>query len=175
MSFIGVFTTSKNEIKLKHLLKETSKCHHIFYLHDDNIRNMKNITFETILIGKNIDSSKEKIRNLVQKADYLILNNDEKDNVEILKDLNLNLITYGLGSKCTITVSSIEEEQIMLCLQRSIKTPQRIKIEPQEMPLPLKQKEDIYALLEAETLVMLYPDLKNAKPKEEYNFGKYNQ
>lgn len=160
MSFIGVFTTNKNETKLKHLLKEVSHHHHLFYLHEDTIRNVKNITFETILIGKDIEKSKERIRQLVQKANYLILNVDRKDNVEILKDLNLNLITYGLGSKCTITASSMEEENILICLQRSLKNSEGIVLEPQEFAFKIEPQEDHYAIMEYASLSLLYPELK---------------
>ncbi|MBR1802820.1 MAG: hypothetical protein IJ777_02470 [Clostridia bacterium] len=161
MSFIGVLTTAKNENKLKHLLKESSSNNHIFYLHKDNVSNVRNITFETILIGKPIEISKEKVRSLVQKANYLILNSDRKENVEILKELNLNLITYGLNSKCTITTSSIGEEQMMICLQRGIEIPSGKMIEPQEFLLKIENEEDSYTMMEFATLSLLYPDLKN--------------
>lgn len=159
MSLIGILTTTKNENKLKHLLKETSSNHHIFYLHEDNINNVKNITFETILIGKTIEIPKEKIRKLVEKANYLILNTDKKENVAMLENLNLTLITYGLGSKCTITTSSMEEDQMMICLQRGIKTPIGRMIEPQEISFKIQNEEDSYTMMEFATLSLLYPDL----------------
>ena len=171
MSFVGILTTAKNENRLKHVFKEASSVSRIFYLHETNIDNVKNIKFETILIGKEIEDKKEQVRNLVQHAKYLILNSDRKENVAILENLKLNLITYGFGSKCTITASSIEDEQVMICLQRGVKSPSGKMLEPQEFKLKIETEVDTYTIMEEAALILLYPDLyigSKAK-KERYN------
>lgn len=173
MSFVGILTTAKNENRLKHVFKEASSTSRTFYLHEANIDNVKNIKFETILIGKEIEEKKEQVRNLVQNAKYLILNSDRKENVAILENLNLNLITYGFGSKCTITASSIEEEQVMVCLQRGIKSPSGKMLEPQEIEMKLEQEGDSYTSMEEAALMLLYPDLYigNQSKKERHDSG----
>lgn len=45
------------------------------------------------------------------------------------------LITYGLSGKASITASSIENDEMMLCVQRTISDVTGRKIEPQEIPV----------------------------------------
>ena len=156
MSFIGILTNSKSENILKHLFKEKSETDNIFYLNERNINNVKNIKFETVLIGKKIANNKEQIREIAQKAKYLVLNTDEKENIKIFENVNVNLITYGFNLKSTVTISSIEEEFVMVCLQRGIISSKGENIDPQEIELKAK---DVYTNMEEAILMLLYPNL----------------
>ncbi len=52
------------------------------------------------------------------------------------------IITYGLGTQNTVTLSSRSQEGCMLALQRDIITLDGTRVERQEIPLPpLKQPE----------------------------------
>ena len=51
---------------------------------------------------------------------YLIVNTDKNTYVNILNNDRICIITYGLNHKCTVTASSIKEENIMIALQREI-------------------------------------------------------
>ena len=57
------------------------------------------------------------------------------------------VITYGLSSRDSLTLSSLEEP--VLCIQRTLPRPDGAAIEPQEIPLPplLEPAEQLLPLL----------------------------
>ena len=84
------------------------------------------------------------------------MNTDIKENIELLENLTLNLITYGFNSKATITTSSVEEQKMLICLQRGIKNLQGKIIEPQEIEIETSQEISSYALMEFISLKLLF-------------------
>ena len=60
--------------------------------------------------------------NICKYTQYLVVNTDNNKNTDILKGKLKSVITYGLNHKCTITVSSVKEEFIMIAIQREIVT-----------------------------------------------------
>lgn len=48
----------------------------------------------------------------------------------------LQLVGYGLSPRDTLTLSSLAGTERLLCLQRSLLTPDGVLLEPQEAPLP---------------------------------------
>lgn len=155
MSFIGILTDHKNEIYLKREL-ENSPDNETFFLSEKTIDNVRNIKFDTFLLGKKIEESSEIIRSIVQKASYVIMNSDIKENVSLLDNLDLMLITYGYHSKATVTISSTEENGVMLCLQRSIVNKYGEEIEPQEFEIQTDEKVSDYAVMELASLKLIY-------------------
>jgi len=106
-------------------------------------------------------------------SDYVIINNDSG-----LKDKSLNarfcfvnmdnkvkgdirvsgtLVTYGIGIKNTVTVSSIEENNFVYCLQSYIYINNEETIEPQEIPINIEIHNDthLYALLVSITIALI--------------------
>lgn len=155
MSFIGILTDHKNEIYLKREL-ENSPDNETFFLSEKTIDNVRNIKFDTFLLGKKIEESSEIIRSIVQKASYVIMNSDIKENVSLLDSLDLMLITYGYHPKATVTISSAEENGVMLCLQRSIVNKYQEDIEPQEFEIQTDEKVSDYAVMELTSLKLIY-------------------
>lgn len=155
MSFIGILTDHKNEIYLKREL-ENSPDNEMFFLSEKTIDNVRNIKFDTFLLGKKIEESSEIIRSIVQKASYVIMNSDIKENVSLLDNLDLMLITYGYHPKATVTISSAEENGVMLCLQRSIVNKYQEDIEPQEFEIQTDEKVSDYAVMELTSLKLIY-------------------
>lgn len=155
MSFIGILTDHKNEIYLKREL-ENSPDNEMFFLSEKTIDNVRNIKFDTFLLGKKIEESSEIIRSIVQKASYVIMNSDIKENVSLLDSLDLMLITYGYHPKATVTISSAEENGVMLCLQRSIVNKYQEDIEPQEFEIQTDEKVSDYAVMELTSLKLIY-------------------
>lgn len=131
MFFIGIITNQKNELYVRNELSNFLQEENIIFINDKNISNIKNVKFETIIIDYKIDNKLE-LRNIISNTKYVILNSDIETNLEILNDLNLTVITYGFNNKATFTVSSIEENSIIICLQRIIYNKNKEKIEPQE-------------------------------------------
>ncbi len=134
MFFIGIITNQKNELYIRNALSNFLQEENIIFINDKNISNIKNVRFETIIIDYKIDN-KQELRNIISNTKYVILNSDIETNLEILNDLKLTVITYGFNNKATFTVSSIEENSIIICLQRIIYNKNKEKIEPQEFEI----------------------------------------
>ena len=89
------------------------------------------------------------------KASYCLVNTD--NNLESSINLFGNMITFGLSSKNTVTVSSIDGASFVYCLQRFIGLNNTKVIEPQELPVHLNYKDDneLYAVMAAITIGLL--------------------
>jgi hypothetical protein len=156
MSLIGIYTQSVNEPYLKQQLTDILPENQIFFLKENSIQNLTNIKFSIILIGKKMIKNNTNFKAIIEKSDYLIFNTDIKENIELLENLTLNLITYGFNSKATITTSSVEEQKMLICLQRGIKNLQGKIIEPQEIEIETSQEISSYALMEFISLKLLF-------------------
>lgn len=136
MSFVGVICNSKQERYIKQILTINLPNENIIILKEDTIENFKNITFETIAVfsyEEKIFRKKETITNMIQKAKYFVINSDEKILLYEIKMISGSIITYGFNTKSTVTTSSVNEESILICIQRMIKNRLQEAIEPQEM------------------------------------------
>lgn len=143
MFFVGVITNQKNEEYVKKELSAILPTENIIFINDRNITNIKNIKFEVVIIDNKINNKIE-LRKIIADAKLILLNTDIQMNLETLNNLNLTIITYGFNSKSTFTVSSIEENHIIICLQRNIYNNKRIEIEPQEFRLEIEENIEKY-------------------------------
>ena len=155
MPFIGILTEHITEIYLNEQLKRR-KWGKVFFLDEKTIENMHNIRFETFLLGKKVVENQDTIRYIAQNASYFVLNSDIKENLCVFENLDLKVITYGYNQKATITTSSVEENKMMICLQRSIKNVYQEKIEPQEFEFEMSEEINNEALMEFASLDLLY-------------------
>ena len=69
---------------------------------------------------------------------FIIINADIDFKNEEFDNKERYVISYGLNSKATVTASSIGDKQIVICIQRAIKDINNNEIEPQEIPIILK-------------------------------------
>lgn len=74
------------------------------------------------------------IHNL-EDSSIIIANGDNHDIVMTLGQYHNNVITCGLSGICTITLSSIMDEEIVICIQRNITDACGNCIIPQEVPV----------------------------------------
>ena len=155
MFFIGVITNQKNELYIKNELSKILPANNVIFITEKNIPNVKNIKFETIIIDTKINNIIE-LRKILSNSKYIILNSDIKLNLEAIENLNLIVITYGFNNKSTFTVSSIEDNNIIICLQRVIFNKNGKKIEPQEYDLNYKENVDKYAVIAMKITEILY-------------------
>lgn len=155
MALIGILTEPKNKLYLQEELKKR-KLEEVFFLTENTILNMHNVKFDIFLLGKKISKNQELVRTLAKGADYFIFNSDIKENLPLLEDLDLKIITYGYNQKATITASSIDENKMMICLQRGIENIKQKKIEPQEIEIEVTNKMQGVAGMELVGLQLLY-------------------
>ena len=157
MSLVGILTEKAHENYIMQGLEAKNfKQDQVFFLKANTIKNLKNIKFETIIIGKKVSKNKEIVRELMQNAKYVIFNSDITENLNLLEDLSFKLITYGFNPKATVTTSSVEEGKIMVCIQRTIKNLKENEIELQEITRDLPSNISSYAVMELLILELLY-------------------
>ncbi|EJO5348707.1 hypothetical protein NRP93_002839 [Clostridium botulinum] len=140
------------------------------YSEDENfvkhIHNMINI------LDLELDYSKE---NSLLNSEYIVINEDSNFhsnsinceycfiNMDLFKNKNMDVngvvITYGLGNKNTVTLSSLEQESIgiVYCIQRYIEIHKEKIIEPQEIPLDIYYKDEsfLYAYMVIITVALI--------------------
>lgn len=155
MALIGILTEPKNKLYLQEELKKR-QLEEVFFLTENTILNMHNVRFDIFILGKKISKSQELVSTLAKGADYFIFNSDIKENLPLLEDLDLKIITYGYNQKATITASSVDENKMMICLQRSIENIKQKKIEPQEIEIEVTDKMQGVAGMELVGLQLLY-------------------
>ncbi len=150
MTFIGVATAGKDEAYITENIEKNlkDKSVKVISINKNSIENIKNVRFETILIddvfiGENknkiSDNQKEFLKKIIRNSKNIILNSDIQENLEVIKNLNLSIITYGFNSKATITMSSLEDDGMLVCLQRNIKLIDGTVVEQQEIKLSEKE------------------------------------
>lgn len=155
MSFIGIVTNSKNEESMVKKIFKLFPADNIIFITSKNIDNIRNIQFETVVINGNIKDD-VKLKNIITKSKYVILNTDVELEKEFWKDLNLTIISYGFNNKATFTISSVSENNIIICLQRTIKNILNEKIEPQEFKEENDTNVDINEILYEKIVQLIY-------------------
>ena len=155
MSFIGIVTNSKNEESMVKKIFKLFPADNIIFITSKNIDNIRNIQFETVVINGNIKDD-VKLKNIITKSKYVILNTDVELEKEFWKDLNLTIISYGVNNKATFTISRVSENNIIICLQRTIKNILNEKIEPQEFEEENDTNVDINVILYEKIVQLIY-------------------
>lgn len=88
---------------------------------------------------------------------YVLVNMDSFNGCKA--SIRGDVITYGFGSKNTITLSSIESEtgNLIYCIQRYINKKSMTALQPQEVPVTMNFDDDelLYALMSGLTIVMI--------------------
>ena len=64
--------------------------------------------------------------------DKIVLVNTDGGNFGLLNMKRAYVITYGFSSKATLTLSGIEDDHIVICLQRTVTDLSGRQIDPQE-------------------------------------------
>lgn len=120
-------------------IKEELQNYNIEFIHinKDSIKNIKNIIFEEIIFLEDINLNSDEyefMNKIVLKTKYVIVNADIEINIlkYIKIDCPIKVITFGFNSKATITISSVKDDKIIVCLQREIEKMNKGIIESQE-------------------------------------------
>ena len=155
MSFMGIITNPKNENYIKKFLKKYINIEYVIFINEKNIENMRNIKFDTILLGRKFEEN-EMLNEIIRKCKYLILNSDLKVYDNKLDNLNIQIITYGFNQKATITTSSVEEDKIVVFLQRSIVNMYKQYVEQMEISIDIDKNTETYAVMESIAILLIY-------------------
>ena len=152
MPFIEIITDLKSQAQLSKIInKESVNNCEIMYIREKNIENIKNIRLDTLVLNQAIDKI-EIIQKIVNNTKNLVLNIDlNENNFE-----DVNLISFGYNSKSDITISSIEEDEVLICIQNTITSIYGRKIEPQEIKVNVKSDINIYNIMIIIALTALY-------------------
>ncbi|MBO5413880.1 MAG: hypothetical protein J6A29_06360 [Clostridia bacterium] len=136
MPFIGIISDEKSENHIRRELLERLKINEssILFIKEKSIDNIKNIKFETVLLAREFKNM-EILKKILTNTKYLIVNSDLNNNLKMLEELQLTVITYGFNSKATITISSVVEDKVLVCLQRDIVNSKGKTIEAQEFEI----------------------------------------
>lgn len=147
MPLVGIIAKKREVEAIKKELK--GKNVELVEITKDSIKNLKNIKFGEMIFLENIKFKEEEykyMKELISKTQYLILNEDIE--MDILNEIKfqkpVKLITFGFNAKATITVSSVTEEKIIVCLQRDIKKSNNEILECQEMQIKNINTKKIY-------------------------------
>ena len=142
MPFIGIIAKEcdSNFIKNEILKNSDGIKFEIFNINKNNIENIKNIKFETIIIDDNVDyllDNSKYLEYIIKKCKYLIINSDIiKYNITIPTN-GIHIITYGLNNNAIITISSVKDEDILVCIQENYKDINGKLIEQQEINIKI--------------------------------------
>ena len=140
MALIGIIANKKDVQLIKKEIK--SRDIEIIEITENAIANLKNIKFDEIIFMKDIklmESTYKYMNEIISKVKYLIINSDIQ--IKVLQEANIKnlvkLITFGFNTKATITISSIKDDKIIICVQRNIEKNQNNFIEVQEKEITI--------------------------------------
>ena len=154
MPFIEIITDQKSQTQLNKVLtkKMVNNCD-VLYIKEKNIENTKNIKLETLILNRKIENN-EIMNKILKNSKNAIVNMDLNVNVD--KITKANIITFGYNSQSDITISSVEEDQILICIQNTITSIYNRKIEPQEIKVKVKSDINVYNIMIIIALTSLY-------------------
>lgn len=155
MFFVGIITNHKNEMYARKELLKIGMEENVIFISEKNISNVKNVKFETLIIDDGLENKVE-LRKIIENARYIILNSDVSIDLKLIDSLNLTVITYGFNNKATFTVSSIDESNMIICLQRVIYNVDNEVTEPQEFKLEVPENVEKHIAISLYIMKVLY-------------------
>lgn len=156
MIFIGIVTDSKSENNITELLKNNNSLNenNVIFIKEKNIDNIKNVHFDTVIINREFEKMDE-LNNLLNNAKNIVINMDVNINWKELNIISANIITYGFNSKSSITISSVADDDVLICVQRNINSNYG-EIELQEIKIENNENYSIYDLIAVLILFLIY-------------------
>ena len=156
MLFIGIVTDSKSENDIEQLLLKNNalKENNVIFIKEKNIDNIKNVHFDTVVINREFKKMDE-LNKILENAKNVIINMDTNGNNEEINVSNSNIITYGFNSKSSITISSVTDDDVLICVQRNIYNNYG-EIELQEIKIENNHNYNVYDLIVVLVLFLMY-------------------
>ena len=110
-----IAVVSKNIELINYLIQENK----IIIITKDNVHKYKNKKIDILIVENKLIKNKD-LELLCNNSKYIIL--QDNVNLNIRLQSKTNVITLGFNHKSTVTVSSVTEDYILVCIQRTIKT-----------------------------------------------------
>ena len=156
MVFIGIVTDSNSENDIEQLLLKNNalKENNVIFIKEKNIDNIKNVHFDTVVINREFKKMDE-LNKILVNAKNVIINMDTYGDNEEINIVNSNIITYGFNSKSSITISSVTDDDVLICVQRNIYNNYG-EIEVQEIKLENNENYNIYDLIVVLVMFLMY-------------------
>ena len=128
-----------------------------------SIENFKNVKFDVLVFCENAEMLLRDslyLEDIIRKADYIIVNSDIRENLSVLKFAENNVVTYGFNAKATVTISSIKEDSLMVCVQRKIDGIGNV-IEEQDFSIDVEKNNvnKLYNVLVIFTILAIYGEI----------------
>lgn len=132
MFFIGVISRKNKYEVLKERIQKSCNKNKVSLININNksISNLKNVKFDVIVILDSLEKfdfdeckndNFKNLKEICEKTQYLLLDSDIEIKTNIFKDIKVNIITFGLNHKSSVTISSITDENIMISVQRGVR------------------------------------------------------
>ncbi len=156
MVFIGIVTDSRSESNIKKLLYNNNILNenNVIFIKEKNIDNIKNVYFDTIIINREF-AKMDELNKVLANAKNVVVNMDINIEYKLLNVIDANLVTFGFNSKSSITISSVTDEDVLICVQRNIYN-NFGEIEPQEIRLENNKSYSIYDLIILLAMFLIY-------------------
>lgn len=156
MLFIGIVTDSKSEHDIEQLLLKNNvlKENNVIFIKEKNIDNIKNVHFDTVVINREFNKMYE-LNKILENAKNVVVNMDTNDQNNEINCDKVDIITYGFGSKSNITISSVTDDDVLICVQRNICN-NCGEIEVQDIKLENDNNYNVYDLIIVLVLFLMY-------------------
>ena len=165
MPFIGIIGKENDSNFIKNKIIKNSKITNfeVININKKSLENIKNIKFDILVINENIEkilNNSNYLEKVISNTKFLLLNSDIKTKIQNLDLSDKSIITFGFNSSSVITISSIREESIMICVQKKIIGKINV-IEEQEFSIKLQKYNinKLYNTLVIFTILQIYGEI----------------
>lgn len=188
MAFIGIITDFKSRNDIQKLLLNNKFIfeNNVIFIKEENIDNIKNVHFDTVVINREFKKVDE-LNKLLENTRNIILNidvkfdsidlknvNNQRDKISVdnvnsktklinsskINIISQNVITYGFNSKSNITISSVTDDDVLVCVQRNIRNNNE-EIEIQEIKIENRENYSIYDLIIVISMYLMYLPIRH--------------
>ena len=165
MPFIGIIGKENDSNFIKNEIIKNSKTTNfeVININQKSLENIKNIRFDVLVINENIEKLlrySNYLEKLINNTKFLLINLDTKIRISNFKYSEKKVITFGFNNHSIITISSIKEENILICVQKKF-FGIISRIDEQEFNVELKKYNinKLYNILVIFTILQIYGEI----------------
>lgn len=126
------------------LINELIKIGNVMIITNENIYKYAKQKIDILIIEDEIEESKD-FKTLCNQAKFIML--QDSVNLEVKLNQDITVVTFGFNHKSTVTISSIDNEKVIICVQRKIKGLKKQVVEPQEIVIENQDEYNINRII----------------------------